>query len=142
MTTTQPVPSEPEPARPSSTTSTTPPGRGLAVASLVIGVGSIVAAVSFLLFPLALLAGVVGVVLGAIALTRRRPGGGIDGQALAGLICSALALILAVTLAVRVGTWVSHNRRPLTHLSTCLTKASGDRAVRDCFVRFTNEVRG
>jgi hypothetical protein len=118
------------------------PGRGLAVASLVIGVASLVAAISFVLFPLALLGGLVGAVLGAIALSRSRNGSGGNGQAVAGLILSLLALALAITWTVRVGTWARHNRRPLTTLSKCLTKANRDPEVRACFVQFANQVRG
>jgi hypothetical protein len=142
MAATQPVPEQSEPVRPDTTTSGRERGRGLGVAALVIGVASLVAAISFLLFPLALIGAVVGAVLGGIALSRGRPGGGMNGQALAGLICSLLALALAITWTVRVGTWARHNRRPITHLSTCLTKANGEQDVRGCFVRFANEVRG
>jgi hypothetical protein len=112
------------------------------VASLVIGVASLVAAVSFFLFPLALVGGIVGGLLGALALSGQRRRQGTNGQAIAGLICSLVALALAITLTVRVGTWARDNRRPLTRLSSCLAKANKDPAVRACFVRFANEVRG
>jgi hypothetical protein len=135
MATTQPV--QPQPDYPQEVRR----GRGPGVASLVLGVASLVAAISFVLFPLALLGGLVGAVLGAIALSRRATEDGGNGQAVAGLICSLLALALAITLTVRVGTWARHNRRPLTRLSSCVAKANGDRAVRACFVRFANEVR-
>lgn len=141
MASTESVPEQPERPRPDWAITATEPGRGLGVASLVIGVASIVAGVSFVLFPLALIGGVVGAVLGGIALARQRPGSGTNGQALAGLICSVLALILAVTLTVRVGSWANENRRPLSRWGTCLAKANGDRAVRACFVQFVNEVR-
>lgn len=131
----------PAPTRPEYS-SESRPGRGLAVASLVIGVASLVAAISFVLFPLALIGGVAGTVLGGIALARQRSGEGSKAQALAGLICSVIALILAVTLAARVGTWARHNRRPIQRLSTCLAKAKKDPAVRACFIRFANEARG
>ena len=130
---------QPVPARPEST-SDVRSGRGLGVASLVLGVASLVAVFSFLLFPLALIGGVIGVVLGALALARKRQG--TNGQAVAGIICSLLALVLAITLTVRVGSWARHNRRPIARLSSCLAKANKDPAVRACFVRFANEVRG
>ncbi len=133
MAATQPVPARPE------STSDVKRGRGLGVASLVIGVASLVAVISFLLFPLALVGGVIGALLGALALARKRQG--TNGQAVAGLICSLVALALAITLAVRVGTCARDNRRPITRLSSCLAKASKDPAVRACFVRFANEVR-
>jgi hypothetical protein len=107
---------------------------------LVVGVASLVAAISFVLFPVALVGGIVGAILGIIALARRRGEGG-NGPAVAGLICSLLALALAITWTVRVGTWARHNRRPLTTLSKCLAKANQDPAVRACFVQFANQVR-
>lgn len=136
MAATQPVPVRPE------STSATRSGRGLAVASLVIGVASIVAAISFVLFPLALVGGVVGAVLGALALARQRQREGSNGQAIAGLVCCLVALVLAITITARVGTWARHNRRPIVRLSRCLAKANRDPAVRACFVRFAGEVRG
>jgi hypothetical protein len=136
MATTQPIPARPEYGPEARA------GRGLGVASLVIGVASLVAAISFVLFPLALIGGVVGAVLGGIALARQRSSEGTNGQAIAGLILSLVALALAISLTVRVGTWARHNRRPITRLSTCLAKANKDPAVRRCFVRFSNEVRG
>lgn len=136
MAATQPIPAPP------ASTRVTQPRNGLGVASLVLGVASLVAAISFLLFPLALLGGVVGAVLGIIALSRQRRGKATNrGQALAGVICSLLALALAITLSVRVGTWAAHNRRPLTRLESCLARAGNDTAVRVCFGRFVNELR-
>ena len=48
------------------------PGNGMGVAALVLGVASLVAAVSFVLFPLGLLGGLVAAILGGIAVTRGR----------------------------------------------------------------------
>jgi hypothetical protein len=134
---TEPVPAPPGP------TIVTRPRNGLGVAALVVGVASVVAAISFLLAPLALISGVVGVVLGAVALARQQKTGATNqGQALAGLICSLVALALAITLTVRVGVWAGHNRRPLARLESCLTRAGNDAAVRACFVRLVGELRG
>jgi membrane-bound ClpP family serine protease len=119
------------------------PKNGLGVAALVLGVASLVAAVSFLLFPLALIGGLVGIILGIVALAKRRPGFNTNrGQALAGLICSIVALLLAITLSVRVGVWAAHNRRALTSLETCLNKSSNEAGVKQCFATFVTELRG
>ena len=48
------------------------PANGLSVAALVLGVASLVAAVSFVLFPLALPGGLFAAILGAIAVSRGR----------------------------------------------------------------------
>jgi|ERR1051325_10208691 len=132
----QPPPSdqtEPAPARPRN---------GLGVAALVIGVASLVALASFVLFPLALIASVVGIVLGLIALSRGRARGATNqGQAVAGVICCAIALAGAITLTVRVGTWAARNTSVLTRFDRCLVRADDRAAVADCIARFANEVR-
>jgi hypothetical protein len=108
---------------------------------LVLGVASLVAIASFVLFPLALIGGIVGTVIGIIALTRLERGEGTNrGQAIAGLTCSGVALIAAIVLAVRVGTWVVDNRTPLTRLESCLTRANEKAEVGNCFAKFTTEI--
>src|SRR6476620_5828564 len=63
------------------------PGNGLGVAALVLGVASLVAAVSFSLFPLGLLGGLVAAILGGIAVSRGRASGATNsGQAIAGIV--------------------------------------------------------
>ena len=130
----------------SSTASTGgPPARprnGLGVAALVIGVGSLVAVASFLLFPVALIGGIVGAILGAAGMARAGSGRATNqGQAAAGLVCSVVALVLAAVLAARVGTWVTHNTGPLGRLDKCLTKSNDRASVADCFATFAKEVR-
>src|SRR6266481_744705 len=89
---TQPVPAGPSRAR-----------NGLGVAALVLGVASLVAGISFVLFPLALIGGLVGLILGIIALARGKNRGATNsGQAIAGVVCCALALVISVDLSIRV----------------------------------------
>jgi hypothetical protein len=138
MSTTQPS-YAPEPPVPPSATR---PRNGLGVAALVIGVASVVAAVSFLLFPLALIGGLVGLILGIIALTRGRTKGATNpGQATAGVICSVIALIIAVDLSVHVGTWAARNTGVFTRFDKCIAKAGNRTEVSNCIARFANEVR-
>ncbi|WP_338701064.1 DUF4190 domain-containing protein [Streptomyces sp. Q6] len=76
----------------------TGPSNGLGVAALVLG---ILTAVGFLLWPLAIVTGVLAVVFGVIG--RRRAGRGAatnGGQALAGFICGLGGLLLALLLCV------------------------------------------
>jgi membrane-bound ClpP family serine protease len=115
---------------------------GLGVAALVIGVASLVAGISFILFPVALIGGLVGLIIGIVALTRGRNRGATNsGQAVAGVVCSALALVIAIDLSVRVGTWAARNTNVFTRFDKCIAQA-GDRAdVSTCIARFANEVR-
>jgi len=118
------------------------PHNGLGVAALVIGVASLVAALSFLLFPLGLLGGVVGLIIGIIALAGGRARGATNGgQATAGLICSILALVVAIFLSVNIGTWAAHNTGTFTRFDKCIVKANDRAAVATCISNFANDVR-
>jgi hypothetical protein len=136
---------EPPPYPPETREAPAPTRRtrnGLGIAALVIGVASLVAAISFILFPVALIGGVVGVVLGIFALMRTSSGEAANpGQSTAGLICSALALIIAIVLTVRVGTWVARNTGVFTRFDRCIAQAGDRAAVSECIARFANEVR-
>ena len=84
-----------ESAQPLATPTSTRLGNGLGVAALVLGVASLVAVVSFILFPLGLLGGLVAMVLGGVAAARGRTKGAANpGQAVAGIVCGALALVI------------------------------------------------
>jgi hypothetical protein len=115
---------------------------GLGVAALVLGVASLVAGISFVLLPLALLGGLVGLIIGIVALSRGKSRGATNGgQAIAGLICSILALILGISLSVRVGTWAARNSSVVTRFDNCLAHAGNRAAVATCISRFANDVR-
>ncbi|WP_371662870.1 DUF4190 domain-containing protein [Streptomyces sp. NBC_00280] len=76
------------------------PMNGMGTASLVVG---IVSAVFFCLWPLAIILGILAVVFGLIARGRARRGQATNGgQALAGIICGGVAIILAVMFGVLI----------------------------------------
>ncbi len=128
--------------QPPSSPPTARPRNGLGVAALVIGVASLVAAVSFILFPLALVSSVVGLIIGIMALIRARKKGATNpGQAVSGVICSVLALIIAINLSVHVGTWVARNTGVFTRFDKCIAQANNRTEVSDCIARFANEVQ-
>lgn len=131
-----------QPGQPVVTQPSTRPRNGLGVAALVVGVASLVAAVSFTLFPLALLGGLIAVVLGIIALTRGRTKGATNtGQASAGLICGVLALAIAIVFSVRVGTFVARNTNVFTSFDNCIAKASNRSEVSTCIAHLANRIR-
>jgi len=85
---------------------------------------------------------VVGIVLGSIALARTQSNRATNqGQAIAGLTCSVVAVLVAILLAVRVGGWIARNTGPLGRLDRCITQSHNRASVADCFGRFANEVR-
>ena len=119
-----------------------PAGNGLSVAALVLGVASLVAAVSFVLFPLALPGGLFAAILGAIAVSRGRTSGATShGQAIAGIVCGILALVVAVVFAVRFGTFIANNTSVFTSFDNCIAKAGDRSAVSSCIAQFANDVR-
>ena len=112
------------------------------MAALVLGVASLVAAVSFVLFPLALLGGLVAAVLGGIAVSRGRARGATNsGQAIAGIVCGVIALAIAVVYAVRVGTFVADNTSVFTTFDNCIARAGNRSAVSNCIAQFANDIR-
>jgi hypothetical protein len=86
--------------------------------------------------------GLIGLILGIAALAGGKARGAANGgQAVAGLICSVLALLLAITLSVRVGTWAARNSSVFTRFDNCLAHAANRAAVANCISRFANDVR-
>src|SRR6266480_3878555 len=102
---------------------------GLGVAALVIGVAS-------------LLAGLVGLIIAIVALAGGRNRGATNGgQAVAGLVCSILALIIGITLSVRVGTWAARNTDVFARFDKCVAQAANRTAVSVCIANFADDVR-
>ena len=137
MATTEPAsPAHPLPAAPPR------PRNGLGVAALVIGVASLVAAISFILFPLALIAGLAGLIIGIVALARRQQSRSTNkGQAIAGVVCSAVALAIAISFSVQLGTWAARNSGAFTRFDNCLIQSGNRAEVSQCIARFANDVR-
>jgi hypothetical protein len=137
MNTQIPVPAQPLAAPPSAR-----PGNSLSVAALVLGVASLVAAISFILFPLGLAGGLAAAVLGGIAVTRGPASGATShGQAIAGIVCGVLALAVATIFAVRFGTFVARNTSVFTTFDNCIAKAGNRSAVSTCIARLANDIR-
>jgi hypothetical protein len=129
-------------AQPSVAPSAARPGNAMGVAALVLGVASLVAAVSFVLFPLGLMGGLVAAVLGVIAVTRGRASVATNsGPAIAGIVCGVLALVIGIVFAVRFGTFIAHNTSVFTTFDNCVARAGNRRAVSDCIAQFANDVR-
>lgn len=74
------------------------PSNGTGTAGLVLG---IVAAVLFCMWPLAIIAGILGVIFGAMGRAKAKRGEATNGgQALAGLICGAAGVVLSIAMVV------------------------------------------
>ncbi|MFF4566915.1 DUF4190 domain-containing protein [Streptomyces sp. NPDC001435] len=72
------------------------PSNGMGTAGLVLG---ILAAITFCLWPLALVLGVLGVIFGGIGRGKARRGEATNpGQSLAGIICGSAGIVLALVM--------------------------------------------
>jgi len=72
------------------------PGRGLAIAGLVLGIISVMMAFIPCVGALALVPGVTGIILSAIALVKIQRSKAPNGIAISGLVCSILATCIAL----------------------------------------------
>ena len=77
-------------------------GKGFAIASMVLGIVSIVFACC--LWYISLVAGIVGLILGIMSVKQNRDG---RGMAIAGIIMCAIAIVLAICVAVFWGVLIA-----------------------------------
>ena len=84
-----------------------PQGNGLAVAGLVLG---IIAVAFFWMWPIAIICGILGIVFGAIGVSKaKRLGGTKRGMALAGLILGILGLVGSIVFIFVIISAVEHD---------------------------------
>ena len=90
-------------ARPMYTAVPTVPGKGLGVASMVLGIISLAL---FCFWYLALPCGLIAIVLGAVGGSKAKRAGMTNGMATAGLVCGCIAIGLALLLIIGVLSFV------------------------------------
>jgi NADH:ubiquinone oxidoreductase subunit 6 (subunit J) len=126
-----------------STQTTTGPGygtgalprrrNGAGTAALVTGVVALVLAVLVIFFPIAAVLGIIAAVLGAVGMRRATRGEADNrGHAVAGLVTGLLALIIAVGMGVRIGTFINDHQGDLRKFWTCITSAPSETEQEDC----------
>ena len=112
--------------------------KGMAVASLVLGILGLLT--SF--FLLGGLLGLIAVILGVLALGKIKRGEA-DGRGLAigGIITGALAMLLTILLLVTVGSFLSENSDEISELNDCVKAAGNNQpAVQVCRDRFNEQL--
>ena len=110
--------------------------KGMAVASLVLGILGLLT--SF--FLIGGLLGLVAVILGVVALGKIKRGEADGrGMAIGGIVTGAIALLLTILLLVTVGSFLSENKDEITQFNDCVKAANNNQtAVQAC----ENEFRG
>ena len=106
---------------------------GIGVAALVFGVVALVLVVLLLFSPLGALLGLVAVLLGIIGLVRANRGEADNrGQAVAGLVTGAIALLLGIFFTVSIGTWFATHVTDFDRFGRCMDNAGGQAAREQC----------
>jgi hypothetical protein len=79
------------------------------------------------------LLGVIAGVLGILGLVRANRGEADNrGQAVAGLVTGAIALLLGIFFTVSVGTWFATHTNDFRRFGDCMDQASGSAAREQC----------
>lgn len=106
---------------------------GMGTAALVVGVVALVLAVLLIFFPIAFVLGILAVIFGAFGIRRADQGEANNkGHALAGLVCGALAFVLAISIAIRLGTFINDHSGDFRDFWTCITSAPTESEQRSC----------
>ena len=106
---------------------------GIGVAALVFGVVALVLVILLLFSPLGALLGLVAVLLGIIGLVRANRGEADNrGQAVAGLITGAIALLFGILFTISVGTWFATHVNDFRRFGNCMDNASTPAAHEQC----------
>jgi hypothetical protein len=94
------------------------PANGLAVAALVVG---IVGLVLFWTVWGGLILGILGIVFGAVGISKANRGAPNKGMATAGLVLGAVALVASVLFTVAVVSVVSNSEAKFDQVTECVT---------------------
>lgn len=117
------------------------PRNGAGVAALTLGTAALVLVLTVLLFPIGGLLGIVAMLLGVVGVSRVARWRAFNrGQAVAGLLLGALALLLSGVLALRLDGSVPERAGDLARLDRCLFTSRSSRAAADCAMAFARRV--
>jgi uncharacterized protein DUF4190 len=106
---------------------------GMGTTALVVGVVALVLVVLLLFAPLGAFLGLVAVVFGIVGIVRVNRGDADNrGQAVAGLITGAFALLVGVVLTISIGTWFATHVNDFNEFGRCMDRSTGSAAREEC----------
>jgi membrane-bound ClpP family serine protease len=131
-----PDPTQPGPPAPAGYGSY-PPARprrnGMGTAALVLGILGLVLVVLIFFAPLGAVLGLLAVAFGVVGIIRANRGEADNrGQAVAGLVTGAAALVIGLFLAIGIGTFFAANVNDFRQFGRCMDDARGDAAREAC----------
>jgi len=106
---------------------------GMGTAALVLGIVALVLVALILFSPLGVLLGILAVIFGIVGILRvNRREADNRGQAVAGLVTGAVALVAGLFLAIGIGTFFAANINDFRRFGRCMDDARGDQAREAC----------
>jgi Domain of unknown function (DUF4190) len=114
---------------------------GMGTAALVLGVVALVLVLLLLFSPLGAFLGLLAVLFGILGLIRANRGEADNrGQAVAGLVTGAVALLLGIVFTISVGTWFSTHVNDFRRFGNCMDNAVGAAAREQCARQLSNDL--
>jgi membrane-bound ClpP family serine protease len=112
-----------------------PRRNGMGTAALILGILALVLVVLILFAPIGAFLGLLAVIFGIVGMVRAGRGEADNrGQAVAGLVTGAVALVIGLILAIGIGTFFAANVNEFRRFGRCMQNASGE-AARDACAR-------
>ena len=114
---------------------------GMGTTALVLGVVALTLVVLLLFSPLGAFLGLLAVLFGILGIIRANRGEADNrGQAVAGLVCGGLALVVGVILTISIGTWFATHVNDFNRFGQCMDDAAGAAAREECARQLTREL--
>jgi hypothetical protein len=120
-----------------------PPRRrnGMGTAALVLGVVALVLVLLLLFSPIGAFLGLLAVLFGILGIMRANRGEADNrGQAVAGLVTGAIALLVGVFFTISIGVWFSTHVNDFNRFGQCIDDASGPDAREQCARQLAGEL--
>ncbi|HEY6706737.1 MAG TPA: DUF4190 domain-containing protein [Actinomycetota bacterium] len=114
---------------------------GMGTTALVVGVVALTLVLLLLFSPLGAFLGLLAVLFGILGLMRANRGEADNrGQAVAGLVTGAIALLLGVFFTISIGTWFATHVTDFNDFGRCMDRAVGATAREDCARKLSDEL--
>jgi hypothetical protein len=114
---------------------------GMGTAALVLGVVALVLVLLLLFSPIGAFLGLLAVLFGILGIMRANRGEADNrGQAVAGLVTGAIALLVGVFFTISIGVWFSTHVNDFNRFGQCIDDAAGPDAREQCARQLAGEL--
>jgi membrane-bound ClpP family serine protease len=118
-----------------------PRRNGMGTAALILGILGLVLVLLILFAPLGAFLGLLAVIFGIVGMVRAGRGEADNrGQAIAGLVTGAVALVIGLILAISIGTFFATHVNEFRRFGRCMENASGQAERDACARQLSNDL--